>query len=91
MTTPYTCPAPDAPTLRAAGWRLATRHGATTPALIAPDGEAIGDADIVEIDDDGALCPDYGEGPIPDGPDPGNARLVAGIHLRQTLEGEHRR
>jgi hypothetical protein len=69
---------PDA--LKAAGWHLTTDHAASSyrvPVIIAPDGQAIGDGDLVRVRWDGALVED------PFGPE---GRLLAGVSIREMLE-----
>lgn len=47
--------------LRAAGWRLTTEHAAASygeAVLVAPDGGAIGDLDIIALEENGSLPED---------------------------------
>lgn len=73
---------PTVPTrarLIAAGWSVSAEHAASCygmPVLVAPDGDAIGDCDLVYIHSDGTLCENVFEG-----------RLVSGRTLRRVLEG----
>lgn len=65
--------------LIAAGWHCTTEHASSCygmPVLVSPDGNAIGDADLVCLLPDGTLCEDLCEG-----------RLVSGRTLRQAIAG----
>jgi len=46
--------------LRAAGWRVTTEHAASCgqPVLVAPDGTAVGDAQLVCVLPDGTVSED---------------------------------
>ena len=69
---------PDA--LKAAGWHLTTDHATSSyrvPVIIAPDGQAIGDGDLVRVRFNGELMAD------PFGPE---GRLLAGVTIRELLE-----
>jgi len=66
--------------LKAAGWHLTTDHATSSyrvPVIIAPDGQAVGDGDLVRVRWDGALVED------PFGPE---GRLLAGVTIREMLE-----
>jgi len=66
--------------LRAAGWHLTADHATSSyrvPVIIAPDGQAVGDGDLVRVRWDGALVED------PFGPE---GRLLAGVTIREMLE-----
>ncbi len=70
----------DRETLERAGWRVTTEHAASShgiPVVVAPDGAAVGDADIVNLNADGSLCEELGAG-----------RLMCGAELRDTLGAE---
>ena len=66
--------------LKAAGWRLTADHATSSysvPVIVAPDGQAVGDGDLVRVRWDGALVED------PFGPE---GRLLAGVTIREMLE-----
>jgi hypothetical protein len=68
-------------TLEAAGWRLTPEHGASSygqVVLIAPDGDAIGSADLVSVLPDGTLAEDAFDG---------TGELVLGGEIRAALGG----
>ncbi len=47
--------------LRAAGWRLASDHAAASygeAVLVAPDGGAVGDLDMITLEENGGLAED---------------------------------
>jgi hypothetical protein len=67
----------DGPTLRAAGWQLTTEHSASSyglAVLVAPDGEALGDGEMVSVQPDGTLSQDL------------SGLLYTGAQLRELLE-----
>lgn len=67
----------DGPTLRAAGWQLTTKHSASSyglAVLVAPDGEAVGDGEMVSVQQDGTLSQDL------------SGRLYTGAQLRELFE-----
>mgnify|MGYP006910633866 CR=1 FL=1 len=67
----------DGPTLRAAGWQLTTEHSASSyglAVLVAPDGEAVGDGEMVSVQQDGTLSQDL------------SGRLYTGAQLRELFE-----
>ncbi len=67
--------------LRQAGWRLTTEHAAASygvPVLVAPDGGAVGDLDILALEENGSLAEDPLDG----------RHLFLGCDLRRILE-EH--
>ena len=67
-------------TLTAAGWRLTTERGESSyglTALLAPDGGAVGDLDLVSVRADGTLCDDLFSG-----------RLITGAEVRALLAGD---
>ena len=67
----------DGPTLREAGWQLTTEHSASSyglPVLVAPDGEALGDGEMVSVQPDGTLSQDL------------SGLLYTGAQLRELLE-----
>lgn len=70
--------------LRAAGWRLTADHATSAysvPVIVAPDGQAIGDGDLVRVRWDGALVEDtFGPGCLLQG------RLLDGVTIREMLE-----
>jgi hypothetical protein len=66
--------------LRSAGWRLTAEHSSSSydvPVIVAPDGQAIGDSDLVRVRFNGELMAD------PFGPE---GRLLAGVTIRELLE-----
>ena len=66
--------------LLAAGWRLTSAHAASSYGLevvVTPDGEAVGDGDMVRIREDGTIDPD---------PLTGSGKLTCGAQLRELLE-----
>ena len=70
--------------LKAAGWRLTADHATSSysvPVIVAPDGQAVGDGDLVRVRWDGALVEDpFGPGCLLQG------RLLAGVTIREMLE-----
>ena len=66
--------------LRSAGWRLTAEHSSSSynvPVIVAPDGQAIGDGDLVRVRFDGELMAD---------PFGLEGRLLAGVTIRELLE-----
>lgn len=68
--------------LLSAGWQVTAEHAASSygmPVLVSPNGDAIGDGDVVCLGGDGSLCGDLFEG-----------RLVAGRTIREMVEAAMR-
>ncbi len=68
-----------ADTLRAAGWKLTTEHAAASygeAVLVAPDGNAVGELDMIGLAEDGGLAEDPLDG----------RHLWLGCDIRRRLE-----